>query len=274
MTVATQLLLFGGLAVFVGTALRVPVAQRTGWVQAAGLAAVLGALVLAAPVLAGGPEQQAGLSAVARVDGEPAVATVVIQRQGQQRRVRQLRLERPAPTALPGVIVLALLGLFALVFREHRLAPWTPVAGALGVTALFIAAQGSGEGAAGLQAFLSGFDIENVVSMTPPAGRWTFELPHNAIPNVVAVIGLSAALVKSRPVDETKGRIIAGIGAALASVAVVVQIADLGGLYWTAAQTAVWAGAAALAIAAVDKPGWQSACLSALAIVITGATLT
>ncbi len=259
----------GALLVFLGTAWRRPAAGRAAWTVGAGLAAMLVAITLAAPALKSGATARP-ITAVGKVAQKTAIGTVVLQRKGQQRQVRQLRLERPVSGGLPALLALAFAGLIALGLRRKRGGAAGVAGGAVCAVVVFALAGGTGSGEAGMTEFLAPFDRGQLISMTPPTGEWTFAAPGLPALGVVLALGVLAVFVQFLKPGERLGTGLAVVGATLAAGAVALQISALGGLYWTGAQSAVWAVAVVLIIATQDRSGWRPATLSALAAAVAG----
>lgn len=252
-----MLLLLAVIVAFVGGALSAGDDARW-WRVAAGLA--VGVVALALSV--GGPGERAlgdDVVAVAKVGETPAHVTVVLQRDGARRQVRQLPLQQPVPGSGLALLIMAVAG-FGGAFMASRdglgkkvaLGAALPLGGALFALAALAGAGGTAEGEAGVRAFLSQFsDVTelHLKQFTVPAGAWTFQAPGVVAVGFVSALALVGMVTGVRPMPQRgQSRWIAA-GALLAIAAVAWRILDVGGLPWRQAELALWGTAVVLGAA-------------------------
>lgn len=211
--------------------------------------------------------------------GAPTSTTLVMQRSGGRRTVRRVPLQQPVDggdIALALAMALGLLGGVLLV--SGRMPEKWPAAvpggliaaGAAAPLVVWMGARRTASGEEGVRAWLGSYDTAALQSFTVPDLPWTSS-PDGLVPLAVAAglagIGLLTALTTHRP--RPLGLLVPG-GAAVAAVAVLWQLVDVGGLPWRPAEGALWAVAALLATAAFDRErGLRPALLCALAAALT-----
>ncbi len=263
---------------FVGGTMTAGEAGGRWWRVATGAAVGLTALALAWQHAPGHALNQDVL-AEARMAGEPVNARVVIQRTGARRQVRQVPLRQPVDGSGLALLLMAAAGLGGAGLAARRQKDRATLAGAalplagsaFGLAALS-AGGGSGQGAAGVRAFLGQFDLAaaHVVGFTAPEGLWRFETPGLVAVGVLAAAGLVAMVSAVRPMPPRWQHGWPTLGALGVLAALGWQLALVGGAPWRPGEVALAVAAVLLGAASLqsDAPR-RAATLCAAALVLT-----
>lgn len=232
------------------------------WRMGAGLAV---ALIAGGVWFAAEPAGEIGhaVQAVAHdASGAPVSTVLVLGQPGGRRDVRRAVLSRPiegAEVALWAAIALGLLGAgMQLRVRPPRdlpawVGPALPVVGALAPLVVFVGVRGSGSGEAGVRAWLASYEPGVLQSFTVPELPWTYGATGTlalAVGAGVTGLALASLFIGER---RAEGAAVPAVAAALATAAVIWQIAAVGGLAWQPVDGALWAVAGLLALAFFDR---------------------
>lgn len=248
------------------------------WRMAAGLLVALVALGVSVRAPGGRPGADLVATAV-DADGQAVHTTVVLQRTGARRQVRQVPLQRPVGGSGLALVLMAGLGLagaaLTRVRRPGRLAALSgvlPLAGAAGALAVVAGVGPGGAGAEDVRAWLLALGAPElaVTGFTVPEGGWQFLQPATRALGFASVVAAVAAVSVVRPAPDRPGPPWLALGAVGTLAALVWQVLAVGGLPWRATELSLLAATVLLGAAWATRLGGTPTAAAAGAVTVHG----